>query len=379
LLTDVRFCELKKFAPAKTRRKIETPGGFLSVLTDGVLPWRQRNQNKKEIIKMKARNRIVGLAITTTVLVIPLRMNAQVNPGPNNSISGTHSSVAGGNWSSISGSNAVIAGGLSNSITASHTAIGGGWGNIASTVFATVAGGFDNRALGQASFIGGGQNNDSLGFETTVAGGVGNTAADLWSAVGGGTSNTASNSFATVGGGASNRAGNSGATVSGGQRNRATASHATVPGGAWADASHHGQFAYASGRFTTNGDAQASMYVLRTSTTNTAAQTEMFLDGSAARMTIASGNTWVFEIQVTARSSANTSAAYLIKGSIDNNSGTTSFLNAPIVEVLGEDDSAWDVTVQADNTNDALVLKVTGTASATIRWVATVRTTEVAH
>jgi hypothetical protein len=121
------------------------------------------------------------------------------------------------------------------------------------------------------------------------------------------------------------------------------------------------------------------MYVLRTSTTNTAAQTEMFLDGISERITIASGRTLVFEIQVSARSSANTSAAYLIKGAIDNNGGTTSFLNTPIVDVLGEDDGAWDATVQADDTNDALVLKITGTASATIRWVATVRTTEVAH
>jgi hypothetical protein len=47
--------------------------------------------------------------------------------------------------------------------------------------------------------------------------------------------------------------------------------------------------------------------------------------------------------------------------------------------VLGEDDSAWDATVEADNTNDALVIKVTGSASATIRWVATVRTTEAGH
>lgn len=329
---------------------------------------------------MKAGNQLIVLGMTMAALAISPQADAQINFGANNSISGTNSSIAGGNWNSIGGNNAIIASGLSNSITASHTAIGGGWGNQVTTVFGTIAGGFDNRALNQGGFVGGGEHNDAIGFRATIGGGGNNEASELNSTIAGGSSNTASAEGSTVGGGGSNTASGTRATIAGGSNNKASGERATVPGGTRANASHYGQFAYASGSFTTNnGEAQASMYVLRTSTTNSSTQTEMFLDGISQRMTIASGNTWLFEIQVIARSSGNTSAAYLIKGAIDNNSGTTSFLNAPIVEVLGEDDNAWDATVQADNTNDALVLKVTGTASATIRWVATVRTTEVAH
>jgi hypothetical protein len=336
-------------------------------------------QQDKEIITMKAWNKVIGLGITTTVLAVALQTSAQINLGANNSIGGTNSSIAGGNWSSITGDNSVIAGGLSNLISAAHVAIGGGRINSASGVVSTIAGGHDNRATSQGAFVGGGEFNDAIGFRSTIGGGSGNEASDLNSTVGGGSSNTAGGSSSTVGGGSVNTASAFGSTVSGGSGNTASGSRATVPGGQQASASHYGQFAYASGSFTTNkGEAQASMYVLRTSTTNST-QTEMFLDGLSERMTIASGRTLVFEIQVAARSSGNTSAAYLIKGAIDNNGGTTSFLNAPIVEVLGEDVSAWDATVQADDTNDALVLKVTGAASTTIRWVATVRTTEVAH
>ena len=327
---------------------------------------------------MKARNKIIGLGITMAALAVSLQTSAQINIGANNSTSGTNSSIAGGNWNSIGGNNAIIGGGLSNSLTASHTAIGGGWGNLASTGFSTIAGGFDNRALNQGAFVGGGEHNDATGFRATIGGGGNNEASELNSTIAGGSSNTASASSSTVGGGSSNEATGFLSTVGGGAGNTASGERATVPGGSSAHASHYAQFAYASGSFAADGDAQASMYVLRTSTAN-GTQTEMFLDGSSARMTIASGRTLVFEIQVVARSSGNTSAAYLIKGAIDNNSGTTSFLNAPIVEVLGEDVSAWDATVQADDTNDALVLKVTGAASTTIRWVATVRTTEVAH
>ena len=327
---------------------------------------------------MKVRNQIIGLGITIAALAASPQTNAQINVGANNSIGGTNSSIAGGNWSSISGNNSIIGGGLSNSITASHIAIGGGWGNTATTGFSTIGGGFDNLAFNQGATVGGGEHNDATGFRATIGGGGNNVASELNSTIGGGSSNEASGSSSTVGGGSSNEASGFLSTVGGGSGNEATGSRATVPGGQQGSASHHGQFAYASGAFAAAGDAQASMYVLRTSTANST-QTEMFLDGSSARMTIASGRTLVFEIQVIARSSGNTSAAYLIKGALDNNGGTTSFLNTPIVEVLGEDVGSWDATVEADNTNDALVLKVTGAASTTIRWVATVRTTEVSH
>ena len=39
--------------------------------------------------------------------------------------------------------------------------------------------------------------------------------------------------------------------------------------------------------------------------------------------------------------------------------------------------AAWDGQVLADNVNDALVIRVTGSAAAPVHWVATVRTTEV--
>ena len=52
-------------------------------------------------------------------------------------------------------------------------------------------------------------------------------------------------------------------------------------------------------------------------------------------------------------------------------------MGAPMVDILGEDVTAWDATVEVDNTNGALVIKVKGAASATTRWVASVRTVEV--
>jgi hypothetical protein len=84
---------------------------------------------------------------------------------------------------------------------------------------------------------------------------------------------------------------------------------------------------------------------------------------------------------VAARSTApvGLSAGYHVRGVIENDAGATSFIGVPTVTPLGEDVGAWDVTVEADNTNDALAIKVTGAAATSIRWVAVVRTAEAAQ
>ena len=138
----------------------------------------------------------------------------------------------------------------------------------------------------------------------------------------------------------------------------------------------YGQSAHASGGFANpGGDAQASEYVLRTTTTSTNA-TELFLDGSSARMTIGSNATWAFNILVAARGSTN-SAGYEIKGVIRNNSGTTSLVGSAPTTTLGEDVAAWNVVASADDANDALVIKATVNTTNSVHWVATVHTTEV--
>jgi hypothetical protein len=93
-------------------------------------------------------------------------------------------------------------------------------------------------------------------------------------------------------------------------------------------------------------------------------------------MTIPTGATWTFEIQVAARSSGGNSAGYLFSGVIENVSGTTAIVGTINKTVLADDAGTWDANVLADNTNDALIIQVNGD-NTSVRWVATVRTTEV--
>lgn len=222
--------------------------------------------------------------------------------------------------------------------------------------YGTVGGGLHNTAGDNA-----GTTNDAI--YATVSGGIGNAARGYGATVGGGNYNGAFGHFATVGGG---------------QRHVASGDYATVPGGYYAKAPLYGQMAYASGDFSVYGDAQASLYVLR-NTTDGATSEELYLDGSSQRLTLDSGRTLTFEILVVARSNTGLSAGYHIQGLIENVGGTTSFIGVPTVTTLGEDNPAWNVSVQADNTNDALDVWAYGATDPSIHWVATVRTAEVAY
>lgn len=257
--------------------------------------------------------------------------------------------------------------------------IGGWWQNSVTT-----------GAYG--AFIGGGSESANFHVVTdnygTIGGGRSNQAGNNsgttddteYATVGGGNSNEASGNASTVGGGFINIASATGTTISGGYNNNASGQYSTVPGGYYASASHYGEMAYANGRFTANGDAQTSVYVLRRNTT-VATQTELFLDGLSAtqRITLASTRTLTFEILLVARSDTGQSAGYRFIGMIENSGGTTTFIGSPNKVVLGEDDASWDADVFADDTNDALVVKVIGAASTSIRWVARVQTAEVSY
>lgn len=253
----------------------------------------------------------------------------------------------------------------------SYATVGGGWSNTANDRDATVGGGYLNTASGQGATIGGGQFNTASGWGDT-------TASVSYATVGGGNSNTASGYHATVGGGDSNTTSGYEATVGGGTDNTASGEVATVPGGGYASATHYGEMAYAAGPFASSGDAQTSIYVLRNTTTD-ATQTELFLDGSGERITIADGRTMTFDILVVGRENDNgESAGYHIWGVIENVGGITAIVGSVNEAVLGEDDMSWSVTVDADDTYEALRIRVQGGTGGSIRWVATVRTAEVA-
>lgn len=135
-----------------------------------------------------------------------------------------------------------------------------------------------------------------------------------------------------------------------------------------------GEFAFASGEFSTQSDAHTSIYVLRRNTTDDT-QGEMFTNGVASEggsISVDSDCAVSFRINIVARATASNDfgAGYLITGVADNNAGTTALIGSVTVVTIAEDVANWDVNVTADDTNDELNVLVTGVTTNDINWVA---------
>src|SRR5262249_54198850 len=135
--------------------------------------------------------------------------------------------------------------------------------------------------------------------------------------------------------------------------------------------------------FVANGDAQASLYVLRRTTFN-ATPSELLADNAVSRMIMPLNSVWAFNVQVVASGTNQSThvlqaAGYEIKGVIRcAPNGVTTLLGTPTTTILYEDDPAWDVTALGDGGGGgSFKLGILGGAQAIINWVASVRTVEV--
>lgn len=325
---------------------------------------------------------------------------ATISGGQNNRVSADNATTAGGAFNTNSGSSstigggrtnrilnlcdsAVIAGGDRNEITgvARWANIGGGHYNTNSAEGATLSGGEYNSigASAVSSTLGGGAHNRVTGVAAVVAGGIYNDVSGPTSMVGGGGFNVVSGSTSIIGGGSYNVATGDNATIGGGFNNLATTDSSTIPGGSRAKTISYGQQAYASGQFAGIGDAQGSLYVLRTNTSSTA-QSELFLDGgfNNQRMNVPVGATWDFSILVAARNGVaggNQSGGWEIRGVVQNIAGTVSLLCSTITTNCAT--LVGTPFVQALNPQQALVIKTKDQLAFPTRWVASVRTAEV--
>jgi hypothetical protein len=225
-------------------------------------------------------------------------------------------------------------------------------------------------ASGNNSFCAG-RANTASGTYSAAFGFVNQASAAASSAIGGRANLASGDSSVSCGGGLSSSSSSS---------NQATATASATLGGQRASADRLSMQAHAAGQFAAIGDAQRARFVLRNKTTTNAA-VELFLDGSATRLTIPSGKVLGLTINITGISSTGATVAhYLRQYALKNVSGTCTEVYAPVT--IGTDNaagtsialSAYDVGVV-----EALKVEVTGITSEIWRWVASVDAVEIAY
>jgi len=232
----------------------------------------------------------------------------------------------------------------------------------------------DQVASGVQSFIAAGENNKTPGVRAFASGAGGDASGQDSTTQGNG--NTASNQSSVAQGDTCISSGY--AAVAQGWLAEATGL-AAIAQGAQSKSRFRGSRAQAGGQFASRGDAQLSTAVLRKATTN-ATPAVLFSDGAAERLVLEDNRLYAFRIKVVAKNTgADENAIYILEGAIKRGTGaaSTALVGVVVLTIHHEDVVAWAVVAQADATNGALEVQVTGEAGKTIRWVAYVEWVEV--
>lgn len=132
-------------------------------------------------------------------------------------------------------------------------------------------------------------------------------------------------------------------------------------------------------KFAAAGDAQIETVPATASTTN-ATQTTMLVNGT--NLVIPADTTWGFTVYVTARSDesdGNVSARWIIEGILERDESNNTVIHITTPTEIYSGFSTAAVTAEADDTNEALAIKVTGEAATNIRWIATVNISQVTY
>jgi hypothetical protein len=221
-----------------------------------------------------------------------------------------------------------------------------------------------------------------------VGGGGTNIASGTYASVPGGNAGTASGNFSAILGGSTSNASGAYSSIVGGFSHSANSAYSSVLGGS------HGTTRSITGFMafpacyqpisSTDGHTQAGLLLLGRQTTNST-QTTLASTSSTAgttnQLVLPNNSAYVVKGYVVAAvtGGGNTKAwefiACIKRGA---NASTTSLVNwATNIIAANSGTTSWALTVDADTTNGALRVRVTGAASTTIRWVCKLETTEV--
>ena len=272
---------------------------------------------------------------------------------------GQYNQIAIGNAAQTTSSGAVAIGTDGNATSTSAMALGTSRAAGDSSFAAQIAS--DSTSYGATA-----NNSIAMGYRAKATG--------PWATVSGGNTNVASGYHATVIGGSTNLADNIASTVLGGRYGTTRGIRgAAVFGG------------YGNQITSTQGTSQSGLYILAEQTTDATA-TDLKTDNQSSSSTanqivLPNGGAYAFHGTIVGReasSSGTECAAWKVEGLIrrEGSAGTTVLVNSATT-VLNNAPS-WDMSLSANTSLGCLKIEVTGAAK-TIRWVATIQTTELIH
>lgn len=230
-----------------------------------------------------------------------------------------------------------------------------------------------------------GPNATASGWYSTVIGGLSCSATQNYASALGGQGSQATGTSSTVAGGFSNTASGSYSTVTGGRGNTASYDYTRAGGYEAHSGTRWGKDVWASGEFSSAGDAQTGTMVLRADTTDATAEalrSNTSAAGTNNQVLLPNNSAYAFHGTIVARQQAadgTACAAWKVEGLIrrEGSAGTTVLVNSATTVL--DNTPNWTMALSADTTNGGLAITCTGAAATDIRWVATIHTSEVTY
>ena len=169
-----------------------------------------------------------------------------------------------------------------------------------------------------------------------------------------------------------------------GNNTKATTMSSTALG-SYSNGNSTGKIALSSQRFSTEGDSQTGITVMRRPTTDATPAyltTRYQWNDATGQVILPNNSAYFFSGTIIAREQASSGTdvgAWEIKGAIrrEANAASTVLIKSTIDDFNVP--TGWVVALTADTTNGGLAITVTGAAATNIRWVATVNTSEVTY
>ncbi len=128
-----------------------------------------------------------------------------------------------------------------------------------------------------------------------------------------------------------------------------------------------------------SGTAKSTQNILFNTTTN-ATETELFLNGTSGQILVSGSSSMMFKVRISAKNNSNTESygaifgGIIVKGALN---ASTEIVGVPTKDIVANTGAeTWDANVSVDTSTGAISVKVIGEAAKTIKWVATVETTE---
>ncbi len=168
----------------------------------------------------------------------------------------------------------------------------------------------------------------------------------------------------------------------------ASADYGATLFGARASSEVKGKAAYGPAYLVGQGEVQGGMLVCTVQTTDATASTLTTTNGSAStnnQVVLPNNSVYGFTGTIIARENSaqtNDFAVWEVKGgAVRAASAATTALGSYNINKISESTgaAAWAIAISADTTNGAIAFTVTGEAAHSIRWVATINTTEVTY